>query len=82
MITIFPMSINSISVSHTSSMNPREVDPVEANPYKKLSYLSFVPLAEDDAVSFLSSVREMKETSKIPPGVTPRAESPPPASPP
>ena len=62
---MFPMSINSISVLHTSSMIPREVDPVEANPYKKLFYLSFDPSEDDDAATFLSSVREMKETSKI-----------------
>src|SRR6202022_2331397 len=60
------MSINSISVSHTSWMIPREVDPVGANPYKKLSYLSFDPSIADDAAARLSSVREMKETSKIP----------------
>ena len=63
---MFPMSINSISVLHTSSMISREVDPVEANPYKKLFYLSFDPSAEDDAATFLASFPEMKETSKIP----------------
>src|ERR1700737_2204852 len=62
---MYPMSINSISVLHTSWMFPREVDPVEANPYKKLFYLSFDPSEDDDAATFLSSVREMKETSKI-----------------
>src|ERR1700738_998888 len=62
---MYHLSINSISVLHTSWMIPREVDPVEANPYKKLSYLSFDPSADDDAAIFLSSVREMKETSKI-----------------
>jgi hypothetical protein len=62
---MYPMSINSISVLHTSWMIPREVDPVEANPYKKLFYLSFDPLVNDDAATVLSSFREMKKTSKI-----------------
>jgi hypothetical protein len=40
-------------------MIPKDMDPVEANPYKKLSYLSFDPSTVDDAVAKLSSVREM-----------------------
>jgi hypothetical protein len=62
---MYPMFINSISVLHTSWMIMREVDPVEANPYKKLFYLSFDPLVDDDAATILSSFHEMKETSKI-----------------
>ena len=37
-ITMYPMSINFISVLHTSCMIPRKVDQVEANPYKKQFY--------------------------------------------
>ena len=62
---MFPMSINSISVLHTSLMIPMELDPVKANPYKTLFYLSFDPLVEDNAATFLSSFLEMNETSKI-----------------
>jgi hypothetical protein len=62
---MYHLSINSISVLHISWMISREVDPIEANPYKKLFYLSFDPSVEDDAATFLSSVCEMKETSKI-----------------
>jgi hypothetical protein len=46
-------------------MIPMEVDPVEANPYKKLFYLSSDPLGDDDAATILSSFRKMKETLKI-----------------
>jgi hypothetical protein len=68
------MSINFISVLHTFCMIPREVDPVEANLYKKLFYLSFDSSADDDAATILSSFRKMKETSKIP--LTPSPPAP------
>ena len=64
-ITMYHLSINSISVLHIFWIIPREVGPVEANPYKKLFYLSFDPSTDDDAVTILASFREMKETSKI-----------------
>ena len=73
-IIMFRMSINFISVLHTSWMIPREVDPVQANQYKKLIYISFDSPADDDVATILSSFREMKETSKI------RLSSSPPAS--
>jgi hypothetical protein len=46
-------------------MIPREVDPIEANPYKKLFFLSFDPSVDNDTATILSSFREMKETLKI-----------------
>ena len=64
------MSINSISVLHTSWMIAREVDLVEANPYKILFYLLF----DHSAAARLSSFGKMKETSKI------RLPPPPPTS--
>ena len=48
---MFPMSIKFISVLHTSLIIPREVELVEANPYKKLFNFSFDPSAEDDAAA-------------------------------
>ena len=62
---MFLMSINSISIFHTSWMILREVDPVEANSHKKLFYLSYDPSVDDDAATILLSIREMKKTSKI-----------------
>jgi hypothetical protein len=62
---MYPMSINSIYILHTSWMIPREVDPVETNPYKKLFYLSFDPSVNDDAATILSFFCEMKKTLKI-----------------
>jgi hypothetical protein len=62
---MLPMSINFIFGLHISWMIPREVDPVEANQYKKLFCLSFDPSTDDDAATIISSFREMKETSKI-----------------
>ena len=44
-IAMYPMSINSISLLHTSCMIPRKMDPVKANPYNKLFYLSIGPAA-------------------------------------
>jgi hypothetical protein len=62
---MYPMSINSIFVLHIFWIIPREVDPVEANQYKKFFCLSFDPSANDDAATIFLSFREIKETSKI-----------------